>query len=144
MLSSPPIAFPAIVFVPKKYFEVVTDVISVATPAAIASGELEGLSYFDSVGKLWRVSHIDAPRLGWLQRLVNPTVTVLPSFEPALEDQLSSVADALCQIVDADRDDLYNQFVTHEELKALFLEADSPEALIQAALALGEGSESGS
>jgi hypothetical protein len=51
---------------------------------------------------------------------------------------ISQVAELLCSCVNGDPDDLFDQFVTREELKSLFRNAESPLALITLAQSHGE------
>jgi hypothetical protein len=60
-----------------------------------------------------------------------------PPHQPALAE----IAEVLCSCIDRDPDDLYDQFVTHDELKALFRAATSAPELIEKARTLGEGRE---
>jgi len=62
-------------------------------------------------------------------------------MQPPRQPTLAEVAERLCSCVDRDPSDLYDQFVSRDELEALFRKAASTPELIAVARNLGEGSE---
>ena len=77
--------------------------------------------------------HAIAPELFDLDEL---GYSVLRSEDADILPALAEIAEVLCSCVDRDPDDLYDQFVTHDELKALFRGATSPPELMPAAIYL--------
>jgi len=131
--------FPAIAVCPRDSFSVVQAMagLEAASPRGLESGYFERLYIVDSNGDRWRVARVEttsARPKGPFGKLIGVQLFLSPPDRPLLAE----VADDLCQLVDADRDDLYDQFVTHEELKLLFRSAPTIERLIAVAANLGE------
>ena len=59
------------------------------------------------------------------------------TFAPPTGYALSDLADVLCKVVDEDPDDLYDQWVSHEELKELFRSAVTFDRLTHLVETLG-------
>jgi hypothetical protein len=91
---------------------------------------------FDSNGARWRVIKTERtgsrPK-GPFGRLIGVHLTLGEPDHPSIGD----VAEDLCKLVDSDPDDLYDQFISHEQLKDLFRASRSAEELIAAADTLG-------
>lgn len=69
--------------------------------------------------------------------LINRSMVVVLEFEDPLPDRLNEVVESIVQLIDSDPDDLYDQFVSHNELKQLFRLAKAPTAIIELAKNLG-------
>lgn len=103
------------------------------------SGFFDGLRFFDSAGTEWvveRAVRTSAP--GIFDRILNRRMQVELQFAPPRQASLAEVAEHLCSCVDRDPADLFDQFVTHAELKGMFRSAISADQLIQLARTLGE------
>jgi hypothetical protein len=106
---------------------------------ALRNGFFEGLRFFDSAGVEWKVAAaVPRRKPGIVDKLLNRRVEMDLRMEPPREPALGEVAELLCSCVDRDPDDLYDQFVTHDELKSLFRAASSAPQLIEHARNLGE------
>lgn len=112
-----------------------------ASVAAIRNGFFEGIRFFDTSGTEWRVeSAVPQHRPGILDRVFNRTLTVDLQIGVQGSPAVADVAQDLCNCVDRDPDDLYDQFVSHIELKEMFRAAASAPELIELARTLGEAS----
>jgi hypothetical protein len=101
------------------------------------NGFFEDLQVFDSAGRLWPTSvQLDRP-IGVLDRLFNRKRRVQVSFDPPREEALPLVIPMLEKLVDRHPDGLYDQFLTHDELKARFRSAKTPVDLIELVRTLG-------
>jgi ribosomal protein S18 acetylase RimI-like enzyme len=130
--------FPAICISPGDSFKVVAEPgqLEAASSLALKNGYFDRLYLFDSAGERWRVARVETTSA----RPEGPfgkAIGIRLSFTPPDAPSVSEVAEALCQLVDSDPDDLYDQFITHDELKALFRSAVTPGELIAAAASLG-------
>ncbi|MCA9644929.1 MAG: hypothetical protein KC492_29775, partial [Myxococcales bacterium] len=98
------------------------------------------LYLFDSNGKRWRVVGVErtaaSPR-GPCGKLVGVSLTFGDPDQPSIDH----VAEELCALVDADPDDIYAQFITHDELKTMLRAARSPGELISVAESLGAAAQ---
>jgi hypothetical protein len=111
--------------------------LEMTSEAALRSGSFARLYLFDSQGLRWPVAGVE--RTG--ERPQGPfgkAIGIRLIWAPPQRPLLSEVAEALCVIVAADPDDIYNQFMTHEQLMALFRSAATPHDLIAAAASRGE------
>src|SRR5262245_57070999 len=83
-------------------------------------GYFRGLFYFDSNGLIWRVVEA-TPRTqpSLVQRLLNSKLRVDLRLDSPEHANLDEIKGRLVQIIDQDPDDLYDQFVSHEELKSM-------------------------
>lgn len=96
------------------------------------------LSYFDSTGRLWPVSSIVLEKQpSFLGKLFNFEIPISIEIGEPINNSLDVAKKIICTLIDKDPDDLYDQFVSHEELKGLVKEAHSPTELIQAIGSLG-------
>lgn len=134
--------FPAVWVAREGSFGVVDAPLTTGSFVAYRNGFFTGLRFFDSSGTEWQVEAAQPKhKPGALDRLLNRTVEMDLRMSPPRQPALAEIAEVLCSCVDRDPDDLYDQFVTHDELKALFRGATSPPELIEKARSLGEGSE---
>jgi hypothetical protein len=128
--------FPAIAISLGDSFNVAESMLDEASPRALKNGYFERLYFFDSNGELWRVVQVEktsAPSKGPLGKRVGVRLSLSTPERP----HISEVAEDLCRLVDEDPDDLYDQCMTHEELKELFRSAGTATELIAAAGSLG-------
>ncbi len=72
--------------------------------------------------------------------MFNRTLTVDLQIGVQGSPAVADVAQDLCNCIDRDPDDLYDQFVSHIELKEMFRAAASAPELIELARTLGEAS----
>jgi len=132
--------FPAIAICPGDSFAVVESLVQLeaASPKALRSGFFDRLYLFDSDGKRWPVASFEATSArpkGPFGKLTG----VRLSFGPPERPPLSEIAEDLCRLVDADPDDSYDQFVTHDELKRLLRAAATSSELVAAATRIDAG-----
>lgn len=107
-----------------------------ASPRGLRSGYFDRLYLFDSNGDRWRVARVEktsARPKGPFGKLVGVRLSLGAPDRP----RVSEIAEDLCRLVDDDPDELYNQFLTHEGLKAHFRSAVTSVDLITAASNLG-------
>ncbi len=134
------IAFPAIAVAPGDSFRVISglDELSRCNFLAVRNGYFKQLFLFDSHGLVWPVAHaeLDRPPSLW-DRLLNRRFGVTLQFAEPRENGLEYAKSALCELIDNDPDDLYDQFVPHDELKTLVRAAEDAAALIDTAETLG-------
>ncbi len=132
--------FPAIAVGRGDSFSVVRSLDELATATCGGLGTFyRELYVFDSKGLLWPVqAEPQAGVPGVLDRLLNRRITLQLRLGKPRTSQLSVVAEWLCDLVDADRDDVYGQFVTHDELKRRFRASVTAKELIEHAGSLGE------
>lgn len=137
------ITFPALAVSPGNSFLVVESIPATGSVTALRRGYFSRLYLFDSAGLRWPVVQVSALP-SFLDRLLGRLVAVQLTFGAPELVPLGQIASDLCALVDAD-DDLYCQFVSHEELKAMLRQAASPGALIAIGRDLGEatGREAG-
>jgi len=120
-------------------FGVIDTLMKDGSIAAYRNGFFEGLRFFDSSGSVWEVgAAVPKRKPGALDRLLNRRVEMDLRIEPSRQPALAEVAELLCSCVDRDPGDLYDQFVTRDELKILFRSAASAPELIKRARTLGE------
>jgi len=137
------IDFPVIAFATNDTFYVYdrAEELSVAYARALTNQFWSGLQLFDVRGRLWSVTRIEpAESVTWWTRFRNRRVSIMLEFAEPIEAAQSRMVEALCKIVDADPDDLYDQFVSHDELKQMFRAAATPAELIEVARTKGAGS----
>jgi hypothetical protein len=109
------------------------------SPLGLSSDYYRRLLIFDGSGRTWRVEDVRTDRgVTFLDRLLRKTLNARLVCRAAPDVEMQQVVDELCSIVDSDSDDLYNQFVSHNELKRLFRSARSPGELIEVARRLGD------
>lgn len=131
------IRFPAVAVSPGESFYVTSSIPAQASVKALRSCHFERLYLFDSSGHRWRVKSIHASP-SRLDRLLNRVVPVALSFDDAGPARAADVAEELCTILDRDPDDIYNQWISHDELKQRFRSCSSVVGLIELARTLGE------
>jgi hypothetical protein len=130
--------FPAIAICPSDSFHVAESLesLTVVSSHALGSGYFTRLYLFDSDGSCWRIARVErtaAHVAGPFGKLVSVNLS-FSAPEPAT---LADIAEDLCRVVDADPDDVYNQFVSHDELQRMFRSAVTPSELLTAASSLG-------
>jgi hypothetical protein len=131
--------FPALWIANEGSFGVIDEPIKSRTYVAYRNRFFDGLRFFDISGDEWIVARVIPGREpGLLDRWTNRQVEVDLQFGPPHRPALSEIIERLCSCVDRDPDDIYDQFVTHDELKALFRAARSPQELIHSARTLGD------
>lgn len=131
--------FPALWIAREGSFGVIDAPMNGGSFSAYRKGFFDGLKFFDSSGKTWEVETAVLKRKpSVVDRLLNRRVALDLQMRPPCQPALVSIAELLCSCVDRDPDDLYDQFVSHEKLKALFRTAVSAPGLIQLARTLGE------
>lgn len=133
--------FPVIAICPGDYFLAIDSLrpIEAVSARALCSDYLARLYLFDSDGQRWRIARFeqtDARVKGPFGELVRVELTLSTPEQV----QLSVIVEELCSLVDADPDDIYDQFTTHDELKRLLRAAATPRELVAAASALGAAS----
>jgi hypothetical protein len=132
--------FPAVWIANEGSFGVIDKPIVDGSFLAFRNGFFDGLCLFDSSGTEW-VAERAVPRSapGILDRILNRRLQVDLRFGLSRQASVAETAERLCSCVDRDADDLYDQFITHQELKAMFRAATTPAELIEWARTLGEG-----
>ena len=106
-------------------------------------GYFDDLILYDAAGFAWQVTEVVpailvTPIKRWQARfLYNPRTTVTLHYAEPRRYELDEVRSDLARLIDSDPDDLYDQFVTHEELKGLLARAQSPNEVIRVAETLG-------
>jgi hypothetical protein len=130
--------FPVIAISKNNSFSVITEVETSCTALGWKKGYFEDLSYFDSSGQLWPVVSANISRkMTFIDRLFNRRFALSLEFGEPKENASERAKQLICELIDNDADDLYNQFVSHSELKELIKEAKSPKELISIAETLG-------
>jgi hypothetical protein len=71
------------------------------------------------------------------RRVFISTVPVRLRFGEPRVEALQTAVEWLCELIDADRDDLYGQGISRETLKARLCACTSPRELIECARTLG-------
>lgn len=131
-------ALPAIAVAPGDSFHVVDalDEMNSATPGGL-EGYYGSVRLFDRDGLSWPVTAIPEREPSFLDKLLGRRLAIRLELGTPVETPVAVVAEQLCALVDADPDDLYDQFVSHDELVALFRAATSPAELIELVRKLG-------
>jgi hypothetical protein len=110
---------------------------------ALVNGYYADLVLYDGAGRAWQVIGATPARrltrLGrWLARTVyNPRVAVSVRYAEPRPYDLAELKHELTTLIDLDPDDLYDQFVTHDELKGLVSRAATRAELFRVAETLG-------
>jgi hypothetical protein len=132
------IQFPSIAISKNNLFSVVSEVETFCTALGWRKGYFEDLSYFDSSGTLWEVTRANlSKKMTFIDRLLNRRFAVSLKFGEPQENAMELAKQLICESIDNDPDDLYDQFVSHSELKELIKKAKSPKELISIAETLG-------
>ncbi len=109
---------------------------------SVKSGFFRDLEFYDNAGNSWRPAKVEVhPRPTWWRVLLNLRCEVEIEWQLVGPLVPSQVAERICELIDQDPDDLYDQFVTHEELKALVRAAQDPAALVRVVATLGDPEE---
>jgi len=111
---------------------------AIATPTSRALSRFySDLHIFDSSGALWPVKLVSVEKAGLFSRVFNSRVQAQLFFGPPMVDALEKAVEWLCELVDADPDDVYSQQMSHDELRHGFAHAASPTEVIKCATTLG-------
>jgi hypothetical protein len=131
--------FPAVWIANEGSFGVTDKPLAQGSFVAFQNGFFDGLCFFDSSGTEWVVERA-VPRStpGIFDRVLNRRLQVELHFAPPRQTSVSEFAERLCSCIDRDPDDLYDQFVPHQQLKTMFRAATTPAELIELARTLGE------
>ena len=132
------IRFPAIEISESLGFVVVNELADSCNALGWKKGYFSGLGYFDSEGKWWPVVEAKASKpIGILDKMLNRKIKVRMVLGDPVPEAIGLAKSKLTEMIDNDPGDLYDQFVTQEELKDLVEEAKSPRELIEVADNLG-------
>jgi hypothetical protein len=134
-----PIA-PAICVCPGDSFVVETDDPTAIrnTPRGLTKEYYRRLIIFDTAGRAWKVDRVQPERNATIaDRLLGRKLQARLICRTAPEIKMPQIVETLCSLVDDDPDDLYDQFVTHDELKEMLRGAKSPTELVSVARHLG-------
>ena len=132
--------FPAVWIANEGSFGVTDKPLVEGSLVAFRNGFFDRLCFFDSSGTEWVVERaVPKSAPGILDRILNRRLRVELRFALSREASVAEIAERLCSCIDRDPDDLYDQFVTHQELKAVFRASTTPAELIERARTLGEG-----
>ena len=108
------------------------------TARGLKGDYLRRLLIFDRSGQSWKVDDVRPERnVTFWDRIFGRMLNVRLICRAAPDVTMQQVVEQLCSLVDGDPDDLYDQFVSHEELKAMFRAAASPAELVDVAQRLG-------
>ncbi|MEW6756299.1 MAG: hypothetical protein AB1505_35810 [Candidatus Latescibacterota bacterium] len=134
-------AFPVIAISPGDSFLVMNSPDWRCSRGGWHGGYFEGLILFDSAGRLWPTKAALERPFGLVDHIFSRVLPVQLNYGHPQDGKTADAIAMLEALVDADPDDLYDQFVTHDELKTLFREAKNPAELIGIARTLGAGSK---
>jgi len=136
-MNSP--ALPCILYTPRKQFEVCHELPgSLSNWRAVKWHRKHPSFVFDSNGNHWReILSVDEGSFGLFARLFNLARPVRMSFEEAAPISVKEMVKILCEIVDNDPDDLWCQWMTHEQVKHRLRRQKTPSDLIWFAGDLG-------
>ena len=136
---SQPIRFPAIEI--SNVFGVVLRLADSGSALAWRKGFFNDLAYFDSDGKLWCVTAVPTRPTTLLDRLLNSQIKATLTWVQFKGSAMDETKRRLCALIENDPDDLYDQFVAHDDLKKLIMAAMTPAELLKVAESLGAESE---
>ncbi len=130
-------AFPGVAISRGESFVPIGSLDAIAAPTVRGLRFYRDLHIFDSSGALWPVELLGLEKVGLFHRVFTSTVRArLRVGEPKV-GALRTAVDWLCELIDADLDDVYEKNVSHQALKARFRACESPGDLIQCATTLG-------
>ncbi|MEJ2246216.1 MAG: hypothetical protein P8Y80_09115 [Acidobacteriota bacterium] len=133
------IDYPVIAISKFNSFSVVKEVEKSCNALGWGKGYFEDLSYFDNSGLLWPVIKANlSKKINIIDKVLNRPLSVSLEFGDPRENALEFVKELMCELIDNDVHNLYDQFVDHSELKELIKRAKTPGELIQLAGNLGE------
>jgi hypothetical protein len=136
---SQPIRFPAIEI--SNTFNVVDCITESASTVAWRKGFFTDLAYFDSDGRLWQVTAVPTRPATLLDRLLNSQIKATVTWVEFNGNGMAEAKRRLCAMIENDPDDLYDQFVEHDDFKTLIMAAATPAELIKLAKTRGAESE---
>lgn len=128
--------FPAIAISPGDSFLVIDEPIQHCSAQGWRNGYFDNLVFFDSAGFLWPTRASPRKPLRFYDRFRRRIPVTVHYGQPQPGAQPRAVA-LLETLIDEDDTDLYDQFISHSELKALFRSARNAAELIAAARSLG-------
>lgn len=132
------IRFPAIEISESLGFAVVNELTDSCNALGWSKGYFSGLGYFDSEGRWWPVLEAKVSKpIGMLDKMLNRKIKVGLVLGDSVSEATGLAKKKLTDMINNDPGDLYDQFVTHEELKRLVEQAKSPRELIEIADNLG-------
>jgi len=132
------VVFPAVAISKNNSFISVSglDELSHCTSTGWNSGYFKDLTLLDSEGSYWEVkAEIDHQPKLW-ERILNRRIKVGINFQYICDGKEKAVED-ICLLLDKDTTDLYDQFVSKEELKTEFTKAQSAKEIVHLATTLG-------
>lgn len=130
--------FPALWIAREGSFGVIDEPLDNASYVGYRNGFFTGLRFFDVSGALWEVLDAVPERpFGLLDRMLNRRVGMHVRVGDPTRPPVAEIVDQLCACIDGDPGDLYDQFVSREELKARFRTSASPAEVIRHARDLG-------
>lgn len=129
------IRFPAIEL--SNTFAIADRVADSATAAAWRNGFFNRLAYFDSEGRLWDVHAVPQRPMTMLDRLLNSRIAATVTFTQAGGDGMAQAKRRICEMIDDDPGDLYDQFITRDELKRQIMAAATPQELMSIVQSMG-------
>ena len=136
-MNSP--ALPYISYIPGKHFSVFDNPpSSVANWLAVKRNRKHPSFAFDSNGRHWEeIWAVDDHSFGLFARIFNMVRPVDFSFKEAAPIALAEMTRVLCDIIDNDPDDLYDQWMPHNKVKRHLREQKTPAELVWFAQDLG-------
>lgn len=126
--------FPAVWIANEGSFGVIDKPMVEGSFLAFRNGFFDGLCFFDSSGTEW-VAERAVPRSapGILDRNLNRRLQVDLRFALSRQASVAEISARLCSCIVRDHEDLYDQFVTHQKLKAMLRAATTPAEFIERA-----------
>ena len=130
--------YPAILIGKDGSIEVIDEPIKSCSWIGFKNGYFNDLLMFDSNGESWKVDGVVITKKpSIIDKTLNRKINIVLNLNGPIRININDIATKLCECVDKDPDDLYCQFVEHEELKSLFRSSGSPSMLINHARNLG-------
>ncbi len=126
------VKFPAIEISESLGFFVVNKLADSCNALGWRNGYFRGLAYLDSDGYWWPVVEAKLPKpISALDRVLNRNLKVSLKLGDPVPDGVALAKTRMIKMLDLDPDDIYDQFLTHEELKKHIMDAKGPSELIE-------------